>query len=184
MRGPLRPILSLLIVWGISGCYSKPSKLAVPQVVMCVQQARWPDLLNEMKIFGQQRSLKFFGGVEVTSLPEDKNVSQFKNVPQFNAYLAQGYNYYLGGDLDLWITSDLFKLGAMYFSASVKSSATPEQANLARGLLARIAPLGSPLGSGATNQSARSGGHFNTRSLCPLSICGRPLQRKRILRGG
>jgi hypothetical protein len=138
MRGPLRPILTLLIAWGISGCYSKPAILAVPQVAMCFPHARWPDLMNTMKVFGKQHGLKFIGGLDAVPISKDKDV------PQLNVALAQGYNYYLGDDLDLWITSDPFKRDVVDFGAVVGSPATPEQVNLARGLLARIAPLGSP----------------------------------------
>ena len=53
-----------------------------------------------MKKFGASHGLELHGGIDEVT-PDGR--------AQLNAYLAQGYSYYIGDDFDLWFTSDPFR---------------------------------------------------------------------------
>ena len=62
--------------------------------------------------------------------------------PIFNYYLAGGYNYVFGDDLDLWLVSDPFREGSVGFGAVPRHKPmTAEQMKLALGLVAAIRDL-------------------------------------------
>ena len=87
-----------------------------------------------MQQYGQEHSLSFHG--------EMTDAEALRKPPIFNYYLAGGYNYVFGDDLDLWLVSDPFREGAVGFNAVPRHMpVAPEQMKLALGLLAAIRDL-------------------------------------------
>ena len=136
----MRRFLALLIcAWvGGIGCHTEPAKLAVPQAVVCIPQGKWPTLLAAIHSFGAAHNLRFIGGAELIGTTD-------RDRPLLNASLAQGYNYYLGDDLDLWVTSRPFEPGVVDLAAVVKRPATNEQRALSRAFLAQVTSMGAPV---------------------------------------
>jgi hypothetical protein len=100
-------------------------------VMLCIAKEDWPKLISAMERFGRVNDLKLIGGVEPD--PDGK--------PSLNVALAQGYNYYLGDDLDLWITSDPYRANVISYGAiGSDNPINHEQWKLARKLLRRIQP--------------------------------------------
>lgn len=117
------------------GCQAEPAKLAIPQTTFCIPQSRWPALLSALKDYGTIHQLKFIGGVETIGE---------KNAPLLNVALAQGYSYYFGDDMDLWLVSRPFESDPelVDFAAVVKKPATAEQRALALELMKKIQAIG------------------------------------------
>jgi hypothetical protein len=102
--------------------------------MMCIAQRDWPKLIAAMERFGAANKLKLIGGVEPDPFGK----------PSLNVALARGYHYYLGDNLDLWITSDPFRPGVISYGAvGRRNPINHEQWQLARGLMREIRPLAS-----------------------------------------
>ena len=100
-------------------------------VAMCIARGDWPKLIAAMERFGRVNNLKLIGGIE-----PDAN-----GKPSPNVALAQGYNYYLGDDLDLWVTSDPYHANVISYGAvGSDNPISHEQWELARKLLREIQP--------------------------------------------
>ena len=83
-----------------------------------------------MTNFAATNQLEFHGGID--ELPDK---------PVFNAYVARGYSYWFGDDLDLWIVSNPFEPGEMVLNGISKKPWQPDDTKLAHDLLAQIKPL-------------------------------------------
>ena len=129
MRGQSLILFACLLA--LAGCNGKPSLLAIPQTVHCIPQAKWPELIASARLYGSQQGLKLIGGTDMIPLSN-------KDVPMLNVALAQGYNYYFGDDMDLWITSRPTEPGVVDFAAVVKQPATRQQRILASAFLDRL----------------------------------------------
>ena len=146
----MRRILALLICasCGGVGCHTEPAKLSVAQAVVCIPKGKWPALLAAMKSFGATHDLRFIGGAELIRTVD-------KDRPLLNASLAQGYNYYFGNNLDLWITSRPFEPGIVDLATVVKRPATNEQRALSRAFLAQVTSMGAPAAQSGEKASCR-----------------------------
>jgi hypothetical protein len=146
----MRRHLALLICAWLSGigCHTEPAKLAAPKAVLCIPQGKWPELLSTMRTFGASHNLKFMGGTEVIGTAD-------KDRPLLNASLAQGYDYRLGDDLDLWATSRPFEPEIVDLAAVVKRPATMRQRALAKAFLAELARIGPPAERNGSRNSCR-----------------------------
>jgi hypothetical protein len=114
--------------------------------MLCVAPQDWPKLISAFRAFGQANDLKLIGGVDEN--PDGK--------PMLNVALAQGYNYYFGDDLDLWVTSDPFRPNVIDYAAVGRyNPITPAQWRLARGGLKAILPVTSF--AGGTRQEPKCG---------------------------
>jgi hypothetical protein len=117
----------------IAGCHAE----VVPDnqsVMMCVAQKDWPALIATMDRFGRANELKLIGGIEEGD----------DGKPMLNVALAQGYNYYFGDDLDLWIVSDPVSPNIISYGAVGKHNPiNHRQWELTRSLLRAIQPLAS-----------------------------------------
>jgi hypothetical protein len=61
-----------------------------------MHEANWQKFLNIMRSVAQRHDMELHGGIEKD--PDGK--------PLFNAYIARGYSFWFGDDLDLWKQSD------------------------------------------------------------------------------
>jgi hypothetical protein len=108
-----------------------PDNQSIP---MCMAQSDWPKLIAEMNRFAEANNLKLIGGIE--SRPDGK--------ASLNVAVAQGYNYYFGDTLDLWITSDPFRRNVINYGAVGRHNPiNHEEWELARALLREISPVAS-----------------------------------------
>ncbi|MGI8841625.1 MAG: hypothetical protein ACR2F8_12715 [Caulobacteraceae bacterium] len=97
---------------------------------ICLEESKWPVLLRTMADFGTIHHLELHGGIE-------KNGPNGRHM--LNAYLAQGYNFYFGDDLDLWFVSDPFRPRVIALGVILKRKPiTPEQMALANGLIVQL----------------------------------------------
>lgn len=97
----------------------------------CIHRTNWDKLVVVMRGFGCKNGLELHGGID-TSKPGQ---------PLFNAYLARGYSYWWGDDLDLWMVSNPFVEGEMTYNGMTKKPWTKADRQSARGLLAATANL-------------------------------------------
>ena len=131
-------ILSFAVLGACSKSQQSPSpgeaETAGPHIAtLCIARDRWPELISLMKQYGQRHSLSFHG--EMTEGPRGEP-------PVFNYYLAAGYNYVFGDDLELWLVSNPFREGNVGFGAVPRHKpVTAEQMKLALDLLAAIRGL-------------------------------------------
>jgi hypothetical protein len=141
MNRALRNRTALLALTVLAACVRSPqsprnveAETAGPHIAtLCVPRNRWPDLINRMQWHAEENRLSFHG--EMTESPSG-------GPPIFNYYVAAGYNYVFGDDLDLWITSDSFQEGRLDFNAVPRHKPmTAEQMKLALGLLTTIRDL-------------------------------------------
>jgi hypothetical protein len=89
------------------------------------------DTLSVMQAFGAKHGLELHGGVE-----KDSN-----GLENLNVYLARGYSYWWGDDLDLWLTSNPHLQGKTYLGGISKKPWTKTDLEMAHDLLAALAPL-------------------------------------------
>ena len=97
----------------------------------CLKPTRWGGLLSLMREFGASRGLELHGGIETGS----------DGLRTFNAYLARGYSFWWGDDLDLWMTSNPHVEGETFLSGISKSPWTATDLRMAHDLLAATKPL-------------------------------------------
>jgi hypothetical protein len=116
----------------LAGCQKNVPRSQLPHLgTFCVQKEKWDDLLITMKRFAVAQGLEFHGGIETG--PNRK--------PLFNAYVARGYSYWFGDDLDLWIVSSPFKEGEMNYNGISKRPWSQQDTEMARALLYATEPL-------------------------------------------
>ncbi|HET7576779.1 MAG TPA: hypothetical protein VFK19_09495 [Sphingomicrobium sp.] len=142
----LKIVLSLTIALITTACTCSSKPVSDTQwVALCISSSDWPKLIDEINRFGKEHHLKVIGGIEENG-PLGK--------AGLNVALAQGYNYYFGDDLDLWITNDPFRHSVLQFSAIGRGGPmSHKQWELARKFLrsiTRVAPL-----AGGTKQEPR-----------------------------
>ena len=130
----LRNLISLIAAGAsVGACHAE----AVPDnqsVMMCIDREDWPKLIAVMDRFGRANRLKLIGGIE----------QGIDGKPMLNVALAQGYSYYFGDDLDLWIVSDPYRPSVISYGAVGKQNPiTHEQWELTRALFRAIRPLAS-----------------------------------------
>ena len=134
----------------LAGCSYEPAKFAAPQANYCVPKDRWPALLALMRDFGAAHGLKLIGSSEQIGMGDhDREL--------LNAALAQGYNYYFGDDMDIWLTSDPFRPEVVYAAAVVRKEATPTQRALAQGFMNRLAKFAPRAHQGADGMPSCTG---------------------------
>ena len=134
--GPPSICLALLAGLALGGCQKEVPQSQMPHfATFCVPRARWNDFLMAMRRFGNDHGLELHGGIE--RFPGQR--------PTFNAYLARGYSYYFGDDLDLWIVGSPYKEGEMSFSGMARNPWSANDLDLARSLLRSFAPLRCPM---------------------------------------
>ncbi len=97
----------------------------------CVRPAQWGNLLGVMREFGGRHGLELHGGIE-------KRSDGLRNL---NVYLARGYGYWSGDDLDLWLTSNPHVEGQTFFGGISKKPWSKADLQMAHDLLAAFAPL-------------------------------------------
>jgi hypothetical protein len=97
----------------------------------CIQPAHWQDALSVMHAFGARHGLEMHGGVE-------KRSDGFQNL---NVYLARGYSYWWGDDLDLWLTSNPHVQAETFLGGISKKPWTKSDLKMAHDLLAALTPL-------------------------------------------
>ncbi len=113
-------------------------------------------MLAVMSDFARARGLELHGGIEET--PD--------GTPLFNAYVARGYSYWFGDDLDLWFVSDPFRAGGMDLNGIAKRPWTSRDGDTARALIAAIKPLRCGAVSNPSRQAASErqvSGHVPSR---------------------
>ena len=116
----------------LSACQKDVPRSQLPHLAtFCMREANWPKFLDLMRGVGQRHNMELHGGIEKD--PDGK--------PQFNAYIARGYSYWFGDDLDLWITSNPFKAGEMSFGGISKKPWKQSDTEIAREIMAAGAPL-------------------------------------------
>ena len=98
---------------------------------VCIQPTRWQDTLSVMHAFGAQHGLEMHGGVERRS----------DGLQNLNVYLARGYSYWWGDDLDLWLTSNPHDQRETVLGGISKKPWTKSDLKIAYDLLAALAPL-------------------------------------------
>ena len=114
------------------GCQRDVPREQMPTfAVFCVQPARWHDLLAVMREFGTGHGLELHGGIEKRS----------DGIQSLNVYLARGYSYWWGDDLDLWITSNPHVRGETTLGGTSKKPWAKSDLRMAHDLLAALAPL-------------------------------------------
>ena len=122
MRWPVRT-LALVVAAALSACGSQrtangEAETAGPHFAnLCIKRSQWPRLLEQMKKFGASHGLELHGGIDEVT-PDGR--------AQLNAYLAQGYSYYIGDDFDLWFTSDPFRDDVVILGGIVKTNRLPQ----------------------------------------------------------
>ena len=97
----------------------------------CVRPAQWNELFGVMHEFGAKHGLELHGGIEKRS----------SGVRYLNVYLARGYSYWRGDDLDLWITSNPRVQGQTSLGGISKKRWTEPDLQMARDLFKALAPL-------------------------------------------
>lgn len=116
----------------LGACQKDVPRSQMPHLsTLCVEHSRWNDLLGSMRQFAASKGLEFHGGIERD--PENK--------PLFNAYIARGYSYWFGDDLDLWLVSNPFRGGEMDLNGIAKQPWSAQDTNTANALIAAIKPL-------------------------------------------
>jgi hypothetical protein len=75
--------------------------------------------------------MEFHGGIETYS----------DGRQTFNAYIARGYSYWFGDDLDLWITSNPFVEGEMHLNGISKKPWKEFDTDTARKIIASAEQL-------------------------------------------
>lgn len=125
--------------WSIVGAFSlllacqrrEYHEQVPPLGMFCVQPANWDHFLQAMREFGAKHGLELHGGVETH--PDGKRL--------FNAYLARGYSYWWGDDLDLWVTSNPYVERRMTLNGISRKPWTFSDYLLANELLAKTVSL-------------------------------------------
>jgi hypothetical protein len=84
-----------------------------------------------MRAFGGRHGLELHGGVEKRS----------DGIQSLNVYLARGYSYWWGDDLDLWLTSNPHVQGQTFLGGISKKPWTKSDLQMARDLLTALEPL-------------------------------------------
>jgi hypothetical protein len=97
--------------------------------IFCLEPAHWQDALSVMRDFGARRGLELHGGVE-------KGSGLY-----LNAYLARGYSYWWGDDLDLWLTSNPHIQRQTSLAGISKKPWTKADLQMVRDLLTALGPL-------------------------------------------
>lgn len=116
----------------LSACQKDVPRSQLPHLgTFCVDSGKWNDLLAIMKRFAIANGLEFHGGIDQGT---DRK-------PLFNAYVARGYSYWFGDDLDLWFVSDPFRARGMDLNGIAKQPWTSRDTNTARALIKAIAPV-------------------------------------------
>jgi len=114
------------------GCQKDVPRSQLPRLAtFCMREANWPKLLDVMRGVGQRHDMELHGGIE-----KDRDGKR-----QFNAYIARGYSYLFGDDLDLWITSNPFKNDEMSFGGISKKPWKQSDTEVAREIMTAAAPL-------------------------------------------
>jgi len=93
--------------------------------------AHWQDALFAMRKFGARHGLELHGGVEKRS----------DGLQNLNVYLARGYSYWWGDDLDLWLTSNPHVQGETSLGGISKTPWTKSDLQMSHDLLPALAPL-------------------------------------------
>lgn len=121
-----------LLALSLTACEKDIPQSQMPHfATFCVPRTEWNYLLADMKLFGKRNGLELHGGIE--GFPGKK--------PIFNAYLAKGYSYYFGDDLDLWIVSNPYVEGEMSYGGINKEPWSEKDLKLARSLTTAVAHL-------------------------------------------
>jgi hypothetical protein len=123
----------IALAFATAACFRAGSPLPDDQTTsFCLHKKDWPQLIEVVDEFARLHGLKRIGGADESA----------DGRPMLNVALADGYNYYFGDDLDLWITSSPFVENATSLSVIHRDKRpTHEQWQLGRGLLKAIKPL-------------------------------------------
>ena len=97
----------------------------------CMQEANWPRLLNIMREVAKRHDMELHGGIEKDP----------KAAPLFKAYLARGYSFWFGDDLDLWIVGGVHGDTGMAFNGISKKTWTQSDTQIAREIMVASATL-------------------------------------------
>ena len=127
-----RRLLAMTAAISLMGCQKDVPREQMPTFAMfCLEPVRWQDLLSVMREFGTSHRLELHGGIEKRS----------DGIQSLNVYLARGYSYWWGDDLDLWITSSPHVRGQTSLGGISKNPWTKSDLQMAHDLLAKLAPL-------------------------------------------
>ncbi len=128
----MRTLAVIATVLALSACENDMPRSQMPHLAdFCMQQANWPKLLNVMREVAKRHGMEVHGGIEKDPVGE----------PLFNAYIARGYSYWFGDDLDLWIVGSVHSDSGMGFNGISKQPWTQSDTQVARELLMASAPL-------------------------------------------
>ena len=125
----LVPMAAFLV---LGACQKDVPRSQMPHLAtFCMNEGNWPKFLEVMRNVGKRHGMELHGGIKKD--PDGK--------PQFNAYVARGYSFWFGDDLDLWIVSNPFKAGEMNFGGISKKPWRQSDTHIARELMSAAAPL-------------------------------------------
>jgi hypothetical protein len=128
----MRTLLVITAALALSACEKDVPQSQMPHLAtFCMHEGNWPKLLNIMHDIGGRYDMELHGGIEKD--PDGKRM--------FNAYIARGYSFWFGDDLDLWIVSNPFEAGEMSFGGISKKPWKQSDTEIAREIVTVAAPL-------------------------------------------
>jgi len=124
--------LAMTAFASLMGCQRDVPREQTPTfATFCLMPAHWQDALFAMRKFGARHGLELHGGVEKRS----------DGLQNLNVYLARGYSYWWGDDLDLWLTSNPHVQGETSLGGISKTPWTKSDLQMSHELLTALAPL-------------------------------------------
>lgn len=116
----------------LMGCQRDVPQEQMPTFAMfCLKPTQWSDAISAMRQFGSRHGLELHGGIETRS----------DGVQSLNVYVARGYSYWWGDDLDLWLTSNPHAPSETSLGGISKKPWTNSDLQMARDLLTALQPL-------------------------------------------
>jgi hypothetical protein len=129
MSGNRLAIIALVL---LTGCQRAVPQAQMPTfAVFCLTPAHWQDAVSAMRKFGATHRLQLHGGVEKRS----------DGLENLNVYLARGYSYWWGDDLDFWLTSNPHVQGQTSLNGLSKKPWARSDLQMAHDLLRALRPL-------------------------------------------
>jgi hypothetical protein len=128
----MRSGISIATALTLSACEKDVPQSQMPHLAtFCMHEANWPKFLDVMRRVGERHDMALHGGIEKHS----------DGTQLFNAYVARGYSFWFGDDLDLWFTSNPFKPGEMSLGGISKKPWKQSDTQIAREIITAAAPL-------------------------------------------
>jgi hypothetical protein len=128
----MRTLAVIATVLALSACEKDVPRSQMPHLAdFCMHQSNWPELLKAMGQVAARHGMELHGGIEKDP----------KGKPLFNAYIARGYSFWFGDDLDLWIVGNPFEGGDMAFNGISKRPWKQSDTEIAREIMTGAAQL-------------------------------------------